>query len=61
MQRRTIQPFNPKATIALLKEDPKVGSELSEADKRVLIDRYLEVRNFNFSNFTTIDKFFPFF
>jgi len=44
MQRRTIQPFNPKATIALLKEDPKIGAQLSEAEKRVLVDRYLEVR-----------------
>lgn len=43
MQRRTIQPFNPKATIALLKENPKNGCELSETEKRVLIERYLEV------------------
>lgn len=44
MQRRNIQPFNPKATIALLKEDSNIGSDLSDAEKRVLIDRYLEVR-----------------
>lgn len=43
MQRRNIQPFNPKATIALLKEAPTIGGVLSEAEKRVLIDRYLEV------------------
>lgn len=43
MQRRTINPFNPKATIALLQEDPKIGTQLSENEKRVLVDRYLEV------------------
>jgi hypothetical protein len=43
MQRRNITPFNPKATITILKEDPKVGIELNEIEKRVLIDRYLEV------------------
>jgi len=43
MQRRQIKPFNPKATIAILKEDPKVGDELNESQKRVLVDRYLEV------------------
>lgn len=43
MQRRHIQPFNPKATIAILKEDPKAGDELDESQKRVLVDRYLEV------------------
>ena len=43
MQRRPIQPFNPKATIAILKEDPKAGDELTESQKRVLVDRYLEV------------------
>lgn len=45
MQRRNIQPFNPKATIALLKEDPKGGIQLSDSEKRVLVERYLEVRN----------------
>lgn len=45
MQRRTINPFSPKATIALLKEDLKIGCQLSENEKRVLVDRYLEVRN----------------
>lgn len=43
MQRRTINPFNPKATITLLKEDLKIGDRLSEAEKRILVDRYLEV------------------
>jgi len=43
MQRRQIQPFNPKATIALLKEDNTIGTSLSETEKRVLVDRYLEV------------------
>jgi cohesin loading factor subunit SCC2 len=43
MQRRNIQPFNPKATIAILKEESKVGVQLSDSEKRVLIDRYLEV------------------
>lgn len=43
MQRRNIKPFNPKATIAILKEDPKVGVQLDESEKRVLVDRYLEV------------------
>ena len=46
MQRRTIPPFNPKATIALLKEDPRIGTELNENEKRVLVDRYLEVSFF---------------
>ena len=46
MQRRHIKPFNPKATIAILKEDPKVGDELNESQKRVLVDRYLEVSSF---------------
>jgi cohesin loading factor subunit SCC2 len=44
MQRRPIQPFNPKATIAILKEDPKAGDELTESQKRVLVDRYLEFK-----------------
>lgn len=43
MQRRSIQPFNPKATITLLKEDPKIGVQLNDTEKRVLVDRYLEV------------------
>lgn len=51
MQRRNIQPFNPKATIALLQENPNIGSELSEAEKRVLIDRYLEVKSANMHNY----------
>lgn len=45
MQRRNIQPFNPKATIAILKENPKVGIQLSDSEKRVLVERYLEVRD----------------
>lgn len=45
MQRRNIHPFNPKATIALLKEDPKIGVQLNDTEKRILVDRYLEVWN----------------
>lgn len=48
MQRRNIHPFNPKATIAILKEDPKVGIQLGDSEKRVLVERYLEVRCANF-------------
>jgi hypothetical protein len=43
MQRRTINPFNPKATIALLKENPKDGRPLNETERKTLVDRYLEV------------------
>lgn len=27
----------------MLQEDPKIGTQLSENEKRVLVDRYLEV------------------
>lgn len=58
MQRRHIQPFNPKATIAILKEDPKAGDELNESQKRVLVDRYLEASFylFCFNNFSSISN-----
>lgn len=48
MQRRNIHPFNPKATIALLKENTKIGNQLSETEKKVLVDRYLEVSPMRF-------------
>ena len=45
MQRRTnTANFNPKATIALLKEGSRIDNQLNEQEKRVLIDRYLEVK-----------------
>jgi cohesin loading factor subunit SCC2 len=46
LQRRNIQPFNSKATIAILKEDTKVGSILNDLEKRILVERYLEVQIF---------------
>lgn len=44
MQRRSnAANFNPKATIALLKDTSKIDGQMGDQEKRVLIDRYLEV------------------
>lgn len=43
MQRRHNSVFTPKATIAILKEDLDLSQQLTELEKRVLVDRYLDV------------------
>lgn len=48
IQRRSANPFNPKATISLLKENTRMDCGLSEHDKKLLVDRYLEVRKLEY-------------
>ena len=48
MQRRHNSVFTPKATIAILKEDLDLSQQLTEVEKRVLVDRYLDVSAMEF-------------
>ena len=48
MQRRHNSVFTPKATIAILKEDLDLSQQLNEIEKRVLVDRYLDVSLLSF-------------
>ena len=48
MQRRHNSVFTPKATIAILKEDLDLSQQLTEVEKRVLVDRYLDVSAMSF-------------
>lgn len=38
-----MSPFNPKATIAILREERDLNGILDDADKKLLVERYLEV------------------
>lgn len=46
MQRHPVTQFNPKATIEIIAEEQNVSNELSENEKRSLIERYLDVSFF---------------
>lgn len=43
MQRHPVTQFNPKATIEIIAEEQNVSNELSEKEKKSLIERYLDV------------------
>lgn len=46
MQRHPVTQFHPKATIEIIAEEQNVSNELSENEKKSLIERYLDVSFF---------------
>lgn len=49
-----MSPFNPKATIAILREERDLNGMLDDADKKLLVERYLEV---NMTNAMLLQQF----
>lgn len=43
MQRHPVPQFNPKATLEIINEEQTIASEMSDEEKRNLVERYLDV------------------